>query len=145
MRITADTAILVRTNVKATGPAKELLDTIQNCGAVLVLSRFLLLEVERVLKYPRMQAVYRLDDTAIRQHTKSLKLFAELVIPAEAPPVVQKDPTDDPVTYTAFPGGADVFSPVDRHFYERGVLAFCPRHSIQIMTDVELLRALRQV
>lgn len=38
MRITLDTAILVRTNVKATGPAKELLKTIERSGSVLVSS-----------------------------------------------------------------------------------------------------------
>lgn len=57
MRITADTAILVRTNVKASGPARELLDTIHHSTAVLVLSPFLLREVERVLRYPRIQAI----------------------------------------------------------------------------------------
>jgi hypothetical protein len=38
MRITLDTAILVRTNVKATDPAKELLKTIERSGSVLVSS-----------------------------------------------------------------------------------------------------------
>ncbi len=55
MRITLDTAILVRTNTKAMGPAKELLDAIQQCGAVLVLSPFLIREAEGppvVLKDP---------------------------------------------------------------------------------------------
>jgi putative PIN family toxin of toxin-antitoxin system len=145
MRITADTAILVRMNARATGPAKELLDTIQNCGAVLVLSRFLLLEAERVLKYPRMQAVYHLDDTAIRQPIEYLESFAELVIPAEGRPIVLRDPDDNPVIYTALAGGADVICTVDRHFYDPDVLAFCARHGIQTMTDIQLLHALRQV
>ena len=145
MRITTDTAILVRTTAKAKGPAKELLDTIQNCGAVLVLSPFLLEELERVLKYPRMQALYALDDAAIREHIEYLESFAEMVTPAEGPPVVLKDANDDPVVYTALAGGADVICTVDRHFYEPNVLAFCSRHGIQLMTDVELLRALRQV
>jgi putative PIN family toxin of toxin-antitoxin system len=145
MRITADTAILVRTNAKATGPAKALLDTIQSCGAVLVLSPFLLAEMERVLKYPRMQALYGLDDVAIRQHIQYLESFAELVTPAEGPPIVLKDPDDDPVIYTAIAGGADVICTVDQHFYDPSVLGFCSRHGIQLMTDLELLNALRQV
>jgi predicted nucleic acid-binding protein len=81
MRITVDTAILVRTNAKAAGPAKELLDTIQRCGAVLVLSPFLIREVERVLKYPRIQILYNLDDEAIRQPHCYLQSFAEIVTP----------------------------------------------------------------
>jgi predicted nucleic acid-binding protein len=99
--------------------AKELLDTIRCCGAVLVLSPFLIREFERVLKYPRIQALYRRHPTA---HCQS---FAEIVTPVEGPPVVLNDPDDDPVVYTALAGGADVICTVDRHFYEPNVPAFC--------------------
>jgi putative PIN family toxin of toxin-antitoxin system len=108
MRITIDTAILVRTNAKATGPARQLLDIIQQCEAVLVLSPFLLQEVERVLGYARVQAIYQLSDAEIRQHLEYLQSIAEIVIPAEGPRVVIKDADDDPVIYTAVAGGADV-------------------------------------
>ncbi|MFN0167769.1 MAG: putative toxin-antitoxin system toxin component, PIN family [Bryobacteraceae bacterium] len=143
MRITIDTAILVRTNAKATGPARQLLDIIQQCEAVLVLSPFLLQEVERVLGYARVQAIYQLSDAEIRQHIEYLQSIAEIVIPAEGPRVVIKDADDDPVIYTALAGGADVICTVDRHFYEPDVLAFCSRQGIQLMTEVELLHALR--
>lgn len=75
MRITLDTAILVRTNTKATGPAKELLNTIQRCGSVLVLSPFLLGEIDRVLRYPRIQALYGLTSSEIQQHIEYLQSF----------------------------------------------------------------------
>jgi hypothetical protein len=38
-----------------------------------------------------------------------------------------------------------VLCTVDKHFYEPNVLAFCARHGIQLMTDVELLRFLRKL
>jgi hypothetical protein len=57
MRITPDTAILVRANTKAAGPARELLNTIARTGARLVLSPFILDELARTLRYPRMQAL----------------------------------------------------------------------------------------
>jgi hypothetical protein len=66
---------------------------------------------------------------------------AEIVVPAEGPPLVLKDPNDDPVVYTALAGGADVLCTVDRHFYEPNVLSFCARYDIQVMTVVELLQA----
>jgi putative PIN family toxin of toxin-antitoxin system len=144
MRITLDTAILVRTNAKAKGPARELLKVIQQQGARLVLSPFLLEEVQRVLRYPRMQAIYHLDADDILEHVQLLESLADLVIPAEGPSVVLKDPNDDPVVYTALAGQADILCTVDRHFYEPNVLSFCARHGIQLMTDVELLRALRR-
>src|ERR1035441_10386293 len=87
MRMTLDTAILVRTNVKATGPAKELLKTIERSGSVIVLSAFLIREVGRVLKYPRIQSVYRLTDADIQQHIEYLQSLGEIVVPAEGPPI----------------------------------------------------------
>jgi putative PIN family toxin of toxin-antitoxin system len=144
MRIVADTAILVRTNAKAFGPARELLDTMQRCGAVLVVSPFLIEEVQRVLLYPRIRAIYRLEDAELQQHVDYLQTFAEIVTPAEGPPIVLEDPDDDPVVYTAVAGAADVICTVDRHFYAPNVLAFCSRRGIQVMDDVTLLRTLRE-
>src|ERR1035438_2035098 len=95
MRITLDTAILVRTNVKATGPAKELLKTIE-----------------------RIQSVYRLTDADIQQHIEYLQSLGEIVVPAEGPPIILKCPDDAPVVYTALAGAADGICTVDRHFYE---------------------------
>jgi putative PIN family toxin of toxin-antitoxin system len=125
MRITPDTAILVRTNAKARGPARELLQVIQQTGACLVLSPFLLNEVARALRYPRLQAIYHLDDEAIAAHIRLLESIADVVAPAEGPPIVLKDPADDPVVYTAVAGQADVICTLDHHFFEPNVLAFC--------------------
>jgi hypothetical protein len=79
-------------------------------------------------------------------HVRSLESLADVVIPAEGPPVVLKDPDDDPVLYTAIAiaGQSDVLCTADRHFYEPDVLSFCSRHGIQIMDDVDLLHVLRQ-
>jgi predicted nucleic acid-binding protein len=105
MRITPDTTVLIRTNAKATGPARELLAVIRQLGYRLVLSRFLLDEVQRVLRYPRVQAIYRLDDDDILEHAHYLESLADMVSPFEGPPIVLKDPNDDPVVYTALAGG----------------------------------------
>jgi predicted nucleic acid-binding protein len=61
MRVTLDTAILIRTNAKATGSARELLDALKCAGAVLVLPPFTLAEVERALRYPRVQSICRMQ------------------------------------------------------------------------------------
>jgi putative PIN family toxin of toxin-antitoxin system len=110
MRITLDTAILVRTNFKAAGPARELLNVIRHRGARLVLSPFLLAEVNRVLRYPRVQALYPLNVDEIRDHLQLLESLADLVIPGEGRPIVVKDPNDDPVVYTALVGQAEFFA-----------------------------------
>jgi len=96
MRIAADTAILVRAHSKASGPSRELLTAVRKSGARLVLSPFLLAEVERVLRYPRLQALYRLTAEVIHEYVKRLESLADIVIPAEGPPIVLQDPDDDP-------------------------------------------------
>ncbi len=57
MRIVLDTAILVRANAKASGPARRLLEQIALGQHELILSPFLLEETERVLNYPRIQGL----------------------------------------------------------------------------------------
>ena len=96
MRIAVDTAILIRGNAKATGPAKELLQVIQQTGARLVLSPYVLDEVKRVLRYPRIQALYHLRDGDIWEYVQLLESIADIVDPAEGAPIVLKDPNDDP-------------------------------------------------
>lgn len=62
MRVTPDTGILVRMNVRTTGPARRLLYVILDGPHELVLSEFLLKETARVLRYPRLQGIYKLTD-----------------------------------------------------------------------------------
>jgi hypothetical protein len=52
---------------------------------------------------------------------------------------------NDPIVYTAVAGQADVICTIDRHFYHPNVLSFCGRQRILLMTDVELLHALRSM
>ena len=145
MRIAVDTAILIRANAKASGPAKELLQVIQQCGARLVVSPYVLDEIQRVLRYPRIQALYHLRDGDIWKYVHLLESIADIVDPAEGPAIVLKDPNDDPVVYTALAGQADVLCTVDKHFYEPSVLGFCARHGIRIMSDIDLLHFLRKL
>ena len=74
MRIVLDTNILVRANAKAKGPARELLQVIVNTPEhVLLLSPFLLMELERVLSYDRVRAVVRLSDLEIAEYLSYLR------------------------------------------------------------------------
>jgi|SRR5579872_1214221 len=143
MRITPDTGILVRMNAKATGPARRLLDVILDGPHELVLSEFLLKESARVLRYPRMQNLYKLSDEDISEHIDLLRERSDLVDPIVHTPVVLADPNDDPVVYTAVAGGADILCAMDKDFYRPQVIDFCRQSGIKIMNDVELLKTLR--
>ncbi len=143
MRITPDTSILARANTKAYGPAREFLATVESYGARLVVSPYLLQELARVLRYPRIQAKYRLTDEDIQEHIDNIITKSDVVIPAEGRPIVLDDPNDDPIVYTAIAGQADVICTIDKHFFDPAVLHFCARHHIRVMSDIDLLAALR--
>ena len=69
MRIVLDTNILVRANAKARGPARELLQTIVDSpNHTLILSPFLLQELERVFSYDRIRTLSTLTDGEITDY-----------------------------------------------------------------------------
>ncbi len=78
MRFTLDSNILVRAAASPQGPALRLLDIILGAHS-LVLSRFILDEVERVLLYPRLQARYRITASEAARFTGKLADVAHMV------------------------------------------------------------------
>ncbi len=124
MRTVLDTNILVRANVKARGPARDLLLKIAYSDHVIITSPFLLREVERALAYRRLQKLWRLSLPDIQEHVQFLVRISELVHPVIGAPVVLTDPNDDPVVYTAVYGKADALCTLDRDFSSRGLSRF---------------------
>ncbi len=146
MRIVIDTNILVRATPRADGPARELLNEIRSGPHLLVLSSFILGEVSRVLNYPRLQALWPLDQGEIDGFVEKLGEIADLVeLPVREPETnISQDPDDNPIIQTAIDGQADVLCTLDHHFRHPDARAYCAKHSIQIMGDVDLLRRLRK-
>ena len=144
MRITLDSNILVRAGASPLGPALKLLNIILGAHT-LVLSRFILDEVERVLLYPQIQARCKISATEAAQFTGNLAEVAKLVEPEIIRPLVLSDPDDDPVLNTAADGKVDVLCTRNlRHFGESDAREFCLLHGVRVMTDLELLRELNQ-
>lgn len=142
MRFTFDSNILVRAVTSPGGPALRLLDLVLD-AYTLVLSQFILDEVERVLLYPRIQSRYQITLEEATRFTASLAAVSHLVEPAIIEPVVLSDPDDDGVLYTAADGGADILCTRNtRHFSSAAVTTFCERHGIRVMTDLEVLKEL---
>src|SRR5258708_12580645 len=140
VRFTLDSNILVRAVASPLGPALRLLDIIRSAHT-LVLSRFILDEVERVLLYPRLQARYRITANEAARFTGNLAEVAHMVEPVIVRPLVLSDPTDDAVLYTAADGKADVLCTRNiRHFHAAHVRGFCPPCGIRVMTDLGVLR-----
>ena len=142
MRLTLDSNILVRAVTSPRGPALRLLDIVLGAHT-LVLSRFILDEVERVLLYPRIQARYRITPEDAARFAGSIADASHLVEPVVVRPIVLSDPADDPVLYTAVDGKADVLCTRNiRHFAAPEIRSFCAQRGIRVMTDVDVLRDL---
>jgi putative PIN family toxin of toxin-antitoxin system len=147
VRIVLDTNILVRANPKVPpqGLARDLLLTIVSGPHSLVLSPPILIEVRRVLTYPRVQTRWPLASEAIDQYLAFLEAAGILVeAPSSSSPVVITDPDDDPILQTAVMGRAEVFCSRDEHFRHETVEKFCRAHGIRILDDITLVQELRR-
>ena len=140
MRFTLDSNILVRAVTSPRGPALRLLDIVLGAHT-LVLSRFILDEVERVLLYPRIQGRYQITPEEAARFAGNLADASHLVEPVVARPIVLSDAADDPVLYTAVDGKADVLCTRNiRHFAAPEIRSFCAERGIRVMRDVDVLR-----
>ena len=146
MRIVLDTNILIRANAKARGPARELLQIIvASADHTLLLSPFLLEELERVFEYERVRVASKLTDQEVAQYRSFLRArnISEVVFPGPAPRVVPSDPDDDPVVHTAVIGRADALCTLNRDFYDPSVRDYCRERGVLVLNDVDLLHLLR--
>ena len=60
MRIVLDTNVLARAAYSFAGPAAEVMGRLREPGHTLIASEFLLCEIDRVLRYPRLQRYHGL-------------------------------------------------------------------------------------
>ena len=142
--MTCDANVLVRAAVRPHGPARAVLVLSTQSPHVQVTSLEVLAEVQRALHYDRIQKKYGIPDEDIDQFIASLRGLADVVaLPSTIPAVVATDPDDDTVVATAVEGKADVLCTRDQHMYHPDVQAYCRRHGIRVMTDLELLQILR--
>ena len=72
-----------------------------------------------------------------------LARVSTLVHPLPVPEKLLRDPADEPVLGTALAGNADVICTRDADFFTEEVRRFSAARGIQIMSDLDLLRALR--
>jgi putative PIN family toxin of toxin-antitoxin system len=145
MRVVLDTNILARPSFSAAGPATELLERLQAAEHLLIVSEFILSELDRVLRYPRLVALHGFNDAEISRYVADIEtasLFVD-VAAKDVIPVIAHDPDDDPVIATAVVGKADVLCSLDRHLRRAEVRDYCTRFGIRVLTDVELLGELR--
>lgn len=143
MRIVFDTNVLARAHQLAHGPARRGLLFVATGSDVLILSQYLLQELRRILAYPRVLKSSGLTALDISEYLDYLARVSTLVHPLSVPEKVLRDPADEPVLGTALAGNADVICTRDADFFAEEVRRFSSARGIQILSNLELLRALR--
>src|SRR5262249_17077042 len=108
----------------------------------LLLSSEMLVELARVLRYPRLQKLYGLTDGDIYEYVGYLREVCQPVSPADFA-VPMRDLKDIFVLQTAILGEAEIICTLDTDFYDVETLAFCATYGIEICTDVDLIKRLR--
>lgn len=150
MRVVLDTGVLVRAAKKTEkgkrgSPAREVLRLIRSGSHVLVLSDFLLTELNRVLYYPRVRRLHCLTEEEMRTYVAELDKIGQVEkVPAVVREDISTDPDDNPIIQTAIQGKADILCAVDRHIRHKRVQTYCAAHGVRVLTDLELLRLLRE-
>jgi len=147
MRVVLDTNVLCRAAAPGCGPAREALVRCIRKPHVLLISEFILAELSRALRYPRMRGVHGLDEEGIRRHVEDVRRAGVLVsLPTrQAEALVFPDPADDAIVETAVAGQADALCTCDRHLHHPHVIAYCRSYAVEVMGDIELLMRLRKI
>lgn len=143
MRIVLDTTILVRATENSHGLARDLLLKIIAGKQDLLLSNEMLYELARILRYPRLQAVYGLSEARIYDFIGFLRETAEIVTLSPMLNVPIRDINDIIVLQTAVIGEANFLCTRDEDFYDPLTIGFLSTAGITVIDDVSLMQHLR--
>lgn len=103
----------------------------------------ILIELAKVLRYPRMVALHGLSEGRIYDYIMLLRSASSLtrVDPLLITPV--RDINDTVVMQTAIIGDADVLCTKDQDFFEPPAQPFLSKAGVEVVDDVSLLKRLR--
>ncbi len=142
MRVLPDVNVLVRAHEKSHGPARKLLLELIARKEIILTSPEILIELGRVLRYPRVQALFGLSEEQIYEYIQFLKDVCQIV-PIEMNwnfPI--RDASDTAILKTAVAGEADYICTLDRDFYSPEVEAFCGSVGMIVLDDLAMLQRL---
>ena len=102
----------------------------------------MIVEVVKVLRYPRFQDLYGLTESDLLDYSQFPQSVADMVVldPRYRAPL--RDSTDLIVLQTAERGEVDVLCTNDGDFYDQTILTFCAARGIDVCDELSLLARL---
>ena len=109
----------------------------------MVLSNEVIAETIKVLRYPRFQRLYSLEESDLLEFAQFLRSVSEIVIlDPQYNARFLRDPNDLDVLQTVERGEADILCTHDKDFFDDAVLSFCGTRGIEVCTENALLARL---
>lgn len=113
--VVLDTNVLVRVLLAKSPLTRTLRDSLQRSVFILLISDEILLELGRVLRYPRIALRHHLTEANIRDFENTVRSLAVIVPGLYAVSKVEADPSDDKFLACALEGDADYVVSEDPH------------------------------
>lgn len=135
LKVVLDTNQFVSSLLSTRGAPAQVLQLWRERVYLLVISRAIQEEIERVLSYPRIRTKYRLESHTI---TALMDLIEQEAVVVSKPPVlhvITADPDDNEVLATAVAAGAEYIVSGDQH-----LLALRRYQGVTIVTAREFLQ-----
>jgi uncharacterized protein len=115
IRAVLDANVLVSALVSPSGIPAQVLRAWRDERFHLVASQAILLEIDRVLRYPKIRKRHGMSDTEIREWIDDLAHLAVLVSEQITVGAIIEDPADDRYLECALEGGAECIVSGDQH------------------------------
>jgi putative PIN family toxin of toxin-antitoxin system len=122
--------------------ARQLLVRLLAQSHTLVLSNEIIVEVIKVLRYPKFQSLYGLKESDLLEYSQLLQSVSGIVILDSQYSAPLRDANDLAVLQTADRGSADVLCTSDSDFYDKAVRVFCEARGIDVCDELSLLARL---
>lgn len=120
MRIALDSSVLIAAHISRAGVCAELLDDVL-LHHEMVISEFIIEEVRR-----KLLEKFRFPQNESDEVAAFLRRAGILVVPADLPADLCRDPTDIPVLGTAVAGECSLLISVDRDLLDMGAVTGIP-------------------
>jgi uncharacterized protein len=118
MIVVLDTNVIVSALLSPYGTTGEILHLLENGDITVATSDVLLLELEHVLHYSKIQRQLKLSEIEISLFIRRFTQFANVVNPEINLKIIEKDPEDDHVLECAITAKASIIISGDQHLLE---------------------------
>lgn len=138
LKAVVDKNVIVSGAIRKSGPPFAIVSAWRDGQFILVTSRSLILEVAKVLNYPKIKKKYALREDQIEKAVKNLENYSVITPGRLSVRVIKEDPDDDMIIQAALEGEAEYIVSGDRH-----LKALRDYHGIQIVSPTAFLRILK--